>query len=104
MNGIPEIRPGQTSYEEPQAASAPPPPTEVKIRTMRSDLAGLTASGGGLPKFENVKVAGLSLDTKMDTTVAHQRNAVLMIAITCIALIILGVLGYFGYKILTGGA
>lgn len=38
--------------------SAPPPPPEVKMRTMRSDLAAMAKSGGGVPRFESVKVAG----------------------------------------------
>jgi hypothetical protein len=41
-------------------AAPPPPPSEVKIRTMRSDLASMTKTGGGLPQFENVKFSGPS--------------------------------------------
>ncbi len=37
--------------------SAPPPPQEVKVRTLKSDLASIAASGGGLPKYQNVKIA-----------------------------------------------
>ena len=37
--------------------SAPPPPQEVKVRTLRSDLASIAESGGGLPKYQNVKIA-----------------------------------------------
>ena len=40
----------------------PPPPSEVKIRTMQSDIASMRASGGGAAKFRSVAVAGLSLD------------------------------------------
>jgi hypothetical protein len=40
--------------------TAPPPPIEVKIRTMSGDIAMMAASGGGLPQFENVKVSGIS--------------------------------------------
>lgn len=36
--------------------SAPPPPQEVKIRTMRSDLASMAQSGGGLPQFQTVRI------------------------------------------------
>jgi hypothetical protein len=42
--------------------TAPPPPSEVKIRTMRSDLESMRKSGGGAPKFQNVTVSGLSLE------------------------------------------
>jgi len=44
--------------------TAPPPPSEVKIRTMRSDINSMMQSGGGAPSFENVSVSGLSMDTK----------------------------------------
>ena len=37
--------------------SAPPPPQEVKVRTLKSDLASIAQSGGGLPRYENVKIA-----------------------------------------------
>ena len=41
--------------------AAPPPPPEVKVRTMRSDLDAMAKSGGGAPHFETVTVAGLSI-------------------------------------------
>jgi hypothetical protein len=44
--------------------TAPPPPSEVKIRTMRSDIDGMMQSGGGAPSFQNVSISGLSLDSK----------------------------------------
>ena len=40
----------------------PPPPSEVKIRTMRSDIESMMQSGGGAPSYRNVSVSGLSLD------------------------------------------
>jgi hypothetical protein len=40
----------------------PPPPLEVKIRTMRSDIDSMMKSGGGAPSFQNVAVTGLSLE------------------------------------------
>ncbi len=42
--------------------TAPPPPSEVKIRTMRSDLESMRKSGGGPAKFQNVVVSGLSIE------------------------------------------
>ncbi len=44
------------------AKAPPPPPLEVKIRTMRSDIDSMMKSGGGAPSFQNVAVAGLSLE------------------------------------------
>jgi hypothetical protein len=40
----------------------PPPPSEVKIRTMRSDIESMMQSGGGAPSFQNISVSGLSLE------------------------------------------
>ena len=40
----------------------PPPPAEVKIRTMRSDIASMMRSGGGSPSFQSVSVSGLSME------------------------------------------
>jgi hypothetical protein len=40
----------------------PPPPSEVKIRTMRSDIESMMQSGGGAPSYQAVPVSGLSLD------------------------------------------
>jgi hypothetical protein len=44
--------------------TAPPPPSEVKVRTMRSDIDSMMKSGGGAPTYQNVSISGLSLDEK----------------------------------------
>ncbi len=49
---------------------APPPPSEVKVRTMKSDLASMAKSGGGMPSFENVAISGLTVE-KEYTTPTH---------------------------------
>ena len=101
MDGIPQI---DTNQPVEKQTSVLPPPTEVKIRTMKSDAAGLAASGGGMPHFENVKVSGLSLEKGIDTPDAlHKNNAIVAILITVIAVVVLGTLAYFAYRILTGG-
>ncbi|MEK9180025.1 MAG: hypothetical protein AAB897_01265 [Patescibacteria group bacterium] len=43
------------SKAEETFSAVPPPPPEVKIRTMRSDVAEMTKSGGGLPRFQTIK-------------------------------------------------
>jgi len=48
----------------------PPPPAEVKVRTMQSDLESMAKSGGGLPQFQNVSVAGLQVEREAPTAVA----------------------------------
>jgi len=99
MDGIPEVNRNQ-SIASDSTAGAPPPPTEVKIRTMRSDLEGLAASGGGLPKFESVKVSGLSIDSKLSIAAIKKNGALMTIVITVVAVIVLGILGYVAYRIL----
>lgn len=107
MDGLPEINRNQPTREEEKKIStkALPPPVEVKIRTMKSDVAGLAASGGGMPHFENVSVPGLSLNSKGDQPSAAfdsgKKSQPLVIAvITIVALIVLGALIYFAYKII----
>jgi hypothetical protein len=53
----------------------PPPPAEVKVRTMRSDIASMTASGGGLPQFQDVTVAGLAMEREAPAVVAAPEAA-----------------------------
>jgi hypothetical protein len=48
----------------------PPPPAEVKVRTMKSDLESMAKSGGGLPQFQNVLVAGLQIEREAPGAVA----------------------------------
>jgi hypothetical protein len=55
--------------------TAPPPPPEVKVRTMRSDLESMLKNGGGLPQFQNVKVSGTSGSVKTAPSIAVQMQA-----------------------------
>jgi hypothetical protein len=50
-----------SSMGQNTASSVPPPPAEVKVRTMKSDLEALAKNGGALPQFRSVPVEGLSL-------------------------------------------
>jgi hypothetical protein len=104
--------------------SAPPPPSEVKVRTMRSDLASMAKSGGGLPRFENVKVAGLSTSARSAAQIsaadaaaipaeanlapnpvaAQGRNNAILVLVVIIVLGALGALGYFAYRIYFTGS
>lgn len=79
--------------------TAPPPPPEVKIRTMRSDIAALAASGGNLPKFENVKVSGLSAQKQSAATVARteSKSNLLLIVVFVITLAAVAVVGWLVY-------
>ncbi len=43
----------------------PPPPAEVKVRTMHSDIESMKMSGGGLPQFQNVTIEGLAMEREI---------------------------------------
>ena len=98
-----------------EGTGAPPPPAEVKVRTMRSDLASMAKSGGGIPRFENVKVSGLSIEKqkapehferfgKVEAAPVEDKpknsksvTRLLMIFAAVAAVAAIGVLGYLGY-------
>ena len=52
---------GEESSRSESFANIPAPTAEIKVRTMRSDLASLAATGGGMPQFSKVEVEGLSI-------------------------------------------
>jgi len=111
MDGIGNNKFGSSSPLTPEtpAASAPPPPSEVKVRTMRSDLASMARTGGGLPRFENVKVEGLSAQLRAsqpigipvresEAPIAHRTNVVMVVFAIIAAVAAVGILGYIGYQ------
>jgi len=118
----------------------PPPPSEVKIRTMRTDIDSMMRSGGGAPSYQAISVSGLSMDknftaptnvvtTPMPEAGAIQRpatentfpaapeaperpvigkevsnagpgaNLIPQLIVGLVALIALGVVGYFAYTL-----
>jgi hypothetical protein len=118
--------------------TAPPPPSEIKVRTMRSDIDSMMKSGGGAPSYQNVAVSGLSLEEKFKpptnfvTTPIPEAGRIVMpedntpqpyqpvdrpvlgqevsnagpgsdllpkIIVGLVALVALGVVGYFAYTI-----
>lgn len=88
----------------------PPPPPEVKVRTMRTDLSALAASGGaGSSTFRTVSVEGLTL-TK--AAVANGSGAMpkkpksssgVIWGIIALAIVILGLIAWFGYMVFMHG-
>jgi len=90
---------------------APPPPPEVKVRTMRSDLESMARSGGGAPRFENVAVAGLAMenDATQQSSVAggvtesaasgSSKSLVGVIFVVIVALIAIAAVGYVAYTV-----
>jgi hypothetical protein len=88
---IPESQP-----QTPEGISAPPPPQEVKIRTMRSDLASMAQSGGGLPQFQNVRIDAPAAEEDRVGTPQGERRINIGIAIAIVAVIVvLAIIGYF---------
>jgi hypothetical protein len=74
--------------------TAPPPPQEVKVRTLKSDLASIAASGGGLPRYENVKITHTEQQQKNAT------NPLVVIVVIVLLLIIFSIAGYFVYQLI----
>ena len=81
-------------------ATAPPPPPEVKIRTMRSDVESMAKTGGGLPQFQNVKVSGLSEEkpAASATVKTESKSNILLIALLIVVVAALIVVGWFAYE------
>jgi hypothetical protein len=70
--------------------TAPPPPSSVKVRTMKSDLASMAKSGGGMPTFENVKVAPVAARV-------NGKGNPLALLIAVLVLAALAAAGWFAY-------
>lgn len=73
--------------------SAPPPPQEVKVRTLKSDLASIAASGGGLPRYQNVRIAESKGAAK------NVSGLMTKIAIAALIVIILAIVIYFAIQL-----
>jgi hypothetical protein len=78
----------------------------VKVRTMRSDLDAMAKSGGGLPRFQNVKITGLSQGDvsgiEVERTKSSKGAVTALIVIVIVAAVVVG--GYFAYKAFFAGA
>ena len=95
------------SNNETLAQSVPPPPAEVKVRTMKSDIEGIAKSGGGSPQFRTVAVEGRGL--RMSQLDAAGRTAPPATSssssgfpwwIVIVGVIVLVILLLFGYVLL----
>jgi hypothetical protein len=76
---------------------APPPPQEVKVRTMASDLASVAASGGGSPQFQNLKIEGAPGASRGGSG-ARSKVSLIAIILAIVAVVILAVGGYLAYQ------
>jgi hypothetical protein len=84
--------PSDTSQVLP---TAPPPPQEVKVRTLKSDLASIAASGGGLARYQNVKIAKTPAEKAKNRT-----GLIITIAIIILFAIIVAIAVYFANQLL----
>ena len=79
--------------------SAPPPPPEVKVRTMHSDIESMAKSGGGMPRYQNVQISGLSIEKAQGSarTGAKKKSALTtaIAVLISLAIVIGGI--YFAY-------
>jgi hypothetical protein len=106
MDGIGNNRFVSSPFASTESApTAPPPPSEVKVRTMRGDLESMAKSGGGVPRFQSVKVEGLSLGKKLEERVGGAKgksNAILILA-ALLGVVMLALLGYLAYRYFFAG-
>ena len=89
-------------------ANIPSSTAEVKVRTMRSDLASLAATGGGgvVPQFNKVNVEGLSISKGTSAGIAERKKnnkSVLIFLIVSVALAVLAAVGWLGYNLFFSG-
>jgi hypothetical protein len=108
----------ESSNFQNSVPGAPPPPPEVKVRTMKSDLESMARSGGGAPIFQNVAVAGLgaqSSDTSPQAAEvsapqgspasgASSKSIIGPLLVVVVAIIALAVVGYFAYTVFSPSA
>ena len=86
-------------------ANIPAPTAEVKVRTMRSDLASLSTTGGGMPQFSKVNIEGLSISkanigTAVNITKPKKNNkSVAFFLIILVAVAVLIAIAWLGFNI-----
>jgi hypothetical protein len=82
-------------------ANIPASTAEVKVRTMRSDLASLAATGGGMPRFNKVNVEGLSISRPAAGAAGSKkaRKSILVFLVVLVALAVLIAVGWLGYNL-----
>ena len=78
---------------------APPPPPEVKVRTMKSDIDSMAKSGGGLPQFQGIKIPSLSFKqgSQSDIVAAKAKTNAFAVLIAVAVILALAIVGYFIY-------
>ncbi len=88
--------PNNTFAQAAPTPSAPPPPIEVKVRTMKSDLAAMARSGGALPTFESVKVNARETPAGAIGATGG-KNTTVAVAVVIAGIIALALIAYVAY-------
>lgn len=77
--------------------NVPPPPPEVKIRTLRSDLESMAQSGGSSPQFRSVAVPGVSAAS--EAAGEKKTKDILTAVLAVIAVGLVAAVGFLVYQL-----
>ncbi len=96
-----EFSNGYEQSESDKTAYVPPPPTEITIRTLESDIKSMILSGGNFPKSEKIILAS-SVSQNKPGMLAGLNNpkSKAVIWVLVLAIIIIGSFIYFIYPFL----
>ena len=92
----------EQNFNQP-TAYVPPPPSEVSVRTMESDVRTMALSGGNFPQAEKVSVThSVKYNAMGQATDFKPKSSALVVLIWVFAILLfLGALGYFLYPFFT---
>ena len=82
--------------------SVPPPPPEVKIRTLKSDLESMSESGGGQPQFKSVKAPVIPIEKKPKSSGPRAKPLSIetgTFVVVLIAIVLLAAIAFFSYQL-----
>lgn len=82
----------------PNLGAVPPPPLEVKIRTMKSDLELLAASGGSLTQSR----IGKTVKVVITSAAPRKGSKLILVLIIIAALALIAVAAYLVYRLSSG--
>ncbi|MDP2598670.1 MAG: hypothetical protein Q8P49_02480 [Candidatus Liptonbacteria bacterium] len=94
---------GESEAPFEAAPSVPPPPPEVRVRTMKSDIESMMRGGGGQPQFRNVAAPMIS-GTEEGVSTGNDQNekpkSAWTVVIIVIAVGLLAAISYLAYQLL----
>jgi hypothetical protein len=92
-SGMPDIGP-----------SVPPPPSQVRVRTFRSDIESMMKSGGMQPQFQNVAAPTILKEEGAVSAEAVSTDSIKTIVAAVVALALLVGVGFFAYRLFFSGS